>query len=67
MLEIGNYVRYYFLHEANGLTYKDGIVVDIKKNSIPSLNECVVLFYVDEEVGVFTNTQIEEEFEVISQ
>ncbi len=67
MLEIGNYVRHYFLHEANGFTYKDGIIVDVMKHQIHSLTEYKVLFYVSEETGTYTSTQIEEEFEVISQ
>jgi hypothetical protein len=62
-IQIGSYVRYYFLHEANGFTYKDGIIVDIFKRGI---TEYKILFYIDESVGLFTLTQIEEEFEVIN-
>jgi hypothetical protein len=51
------------LHEANGFTYKDGIIVDIFKRGI---TEYKILFYIDESVGLFTLTQIEEEFEVIN-
>ena len=62
-IQIGSYVRYYFLHEANGLIYKDGIIIDIFKRGI---DEYKIFFYIDESVGLFTLAQIEEEFEVIS-
>jgi hypothetical protein len=62
-VEVGSYVRHHFLHEKDGLTFKDGIVVDIFKRAI---TEYKILFYVDESSDYFTLTQIEEEFEVLS-
>jgi hypothetical protein len=62
-IQIGSYLRHHYLHEKNGLTFRDGIVIDIFKRAI---TEYKILFYVDESSEYFTLTQIEEEFEVLS-